>query len=391
MPPERNNRSAKKIQGGESRKTKSREAGAHEAKARPAKAHRARTHDAKTREVKARDAKARQARPTAPRTTSSVSRPASPKQTSVAIIGAGRLGSALALALSENGYRVAALVARRVRRARLAARAVTPRPLALDATQLNSLPDTDLILVTTPDDQIAEVALRLAQAWAKRSEMRHAMLPRPSRRPVALHASGALPSDVLSPLAAHAFSVGSLHPLVSISDAAAGGASNLRGAFSCLEGEARARRAARKIVGALGGRSFSVAARDKALYHAAAVITSGHTVALFSLAAELLARCGLSDARAQQVLLPLLGSTLDNLRAHEPERALTGTFARADLSTVRKHLAALGGANVKDALAIYALLGGRSLRLAARRNEFAPPLSVEIERLLRKAFKASLK
>jgi predicted short-subunit dehydrogenase-like oxidoreductase (DUF2520 family) len=384
MPPERKKRNAKKITSGseKARKTKSREAKAPGLKARAAK-----TRDVKSRGVEALDVKAR--RLTQSRASVPVSRTASPKQTSVAIIGAGRLGSALALALSQNGYRIAVLVARRAQRARLAARAITPEPLALGATQLNLLPDTDLLLVTTPDDQIAAVAARLARSFAARSDARLAA-HRPPRRRIALHASGALPSDVLAPLAAHAFSLGSIHPLVSISDAAAGGASNLRGAFYCLEGEARALRAARRIVRALGGQSFSVAARDKALYHAAAVITSGHTVALFSLAVSLLKRCGLSDARARQVLLPLLGSTLDNLRANTPEHALTGTFARADLATVRKHLAALGAAKTSDALAIYALLGERSLRLAALRNKFDPSVFDEIALLLRKAFRTSL-
>jgi predicted short-subunit dehydrogenase-like oxidoreductase (DUF2520 family) len=384
MPPERKKRSAKKRRGGskETRKAKPREAKARDVKARGVKASNALAQDKKSLQHK-------QSRKVTPAriSFSSVSRPATLEQTSVAIIGAGRLGSALALALSRSGYSIAALVARRAARARLAARAMTPRPLALGAEQLNLLPETDLILITTPDDQIAQVAARLAEVFAARDSARSSRR-RPCR--IALHASGALPSDALAPLAAHAFAVGSLHPLVSISDAASG-ASNLRGAFYCLEGERRALQAARKIVGALGGQSFSVAARDKALYHAAAVITSGHTVALFSLAAAILARCGLSAARSRRVLLPLLRSTLDNLSStHSPERALTGTFARADLSTVRKHLAALTDANTRDALALYALLGERSLRLAARRKKFAPTVLNEIELLLRRAINSSL-
>jgi predicted short-subunit dehydrogenase-like oxidoreductase (DUF2520 family) len=321
-------------------------------------------------------------------TSAAPARSASTRRTSIAVVGAGRLGSALALALSRSGYQVVALVARRAARARLAARAFSPRPLALDATQLDLIPDADLILITTPDDQIAGVAARLAG-----SPGAGRLSPQARRRArVVLHASGALGSDALAPLREHNFSLGSLHPLVSISDPTAGGARNLRGAFYCLEGEGRALAASRKIVRALGGQSFSIAARDKSLYHAAAVIASGHTVALFSLAAGLLARCGLSDARARQVLLPLLASTLDNLRAHAPDEALTGTFARADLSTVRKHLAALRDAGDdagRGALAVYALLGERSLRMAARRRKFDSSVAAEIALLLRNALDVS--
>jgi predicted short-subunit dehydrogenase-like oxidoreductase (DUF2520 family) len=257
----------------------------------------------------------------------------------------------------------------------------------LDATELNLLPDTDLIFITTPDDQIAEVATRLAQTLTAGREGGITRTPRRRQR-IALHASGALTSDALAALGGHGFSLASLHPLVSVRDAASG-ARNLREAFYCLEGEARALRAARKIVRALGGQSFSVAARDKSLYHAAAVITSGHTVALFSLAVNLLAGCGLSEAHARRVLLPLLASTFVNLATHSPEEALTGTFARADLTTVRKHLTALQTADIGDALNVYALLGERSLRLATKgRNKFDKSVIDEITRLLRRALSA---
>ena len=168
-------------------------------------------------------------------------------------------------------------------------------------------------------------------------------------------------AEALAPLRARGYAVGSLHPLVAVSHAE-GGAEALGGAFYCVEGDAGAVRAARRAVRALGGESFAVRPGKKALYHAAAVMASGHTVALFDLASSLLAGCGLTDRRARAVLLPLLRSTLENLSARPPARALTGTFARADVQTVRKHLAAL--ADLDTARAIYALLGKRSLRLA---------------------------
>jgi len=313
--------------------------------------------------------------PVPPRRTASPAKPLT-----VAIIGAGRLGSALAIALSESGYEIVALVSRRRAHARKSARALNTPPLALDATQLDLIPRADLVLFTTPDDQITEAATQFAQSLTARASH-----PRAGRATtaaaVALHASGALASDALAPLRAHGFALGSLHPLVSISDAASS-AKNLHGAFYCLEGDTPALRAARRIVCALDGHSFSLAARDKALYHAAAVIASGHTVALFDLAATLLARCGLTPSRARQVLLPLLASTLDNLHTRPPAQALTGTFARADLTTVRKHLAALNHAQVPDALAIYALLGQRSLQLTARHGKADESALTEIARLL---------
>ncbi|HWS53809.1 MAG TPA: DUF2520 domain-containing protein, partial [Pyrinomonadaceae bacterium] len=244
------------------------------------------------------------------------------------------------------------------------------RAAALSAARLAELPPADLIFITTPDDAIAATAGRLADLYVA-SE---------ARGRVVLHTSGALSSGVLAPLAARGFAVGSMHPLAAVSEARAG-AESLRRAFYCVEGDARASRAARRVVRDLGGRSFSISARDKALYHAAAVMTAGHAVALFDTAARLLAACGLTEARARAVLLPLFASTLGNLSGQTPARALTGSFARADVDTVRKHLAALRRADVPGALAVYALLGGLSLPLALRNGADAAALE-EIERAL---------
>jgi len=91
-------------------------------------------------------------------------------------------------------------------------------------------------------------------------------------------------------------------------------------------------------------------------------------VALFDIALEMLGHCGLSPRRAREVLLPLVESTLANLSTRDPARALTGTFKRGNVSTVRKHLAAIESEQLSDALAAYVLLGRRSLGLSRKRN-----------------------
>ena len=272
----------------------------------------------------------------------------------VSVIGAGRMGSALALALARCGYLIEAVIARRKSSARRASRLFSTSPLALSSAELDELPSSNILIITTPDDLINETAGRIAS-----------MTVDTSARRTALHTSGALSSDELKSLRGAGFHTGSMHPLVAVSDARAG-AESLRRAYFCIEGERQGVKTARRIVRDLGARSFSVNTKDKALYHAAAVTASGHMVALFDMAAEMLARCGLGARESRVILMPLVRSALDNLSEHEPARALTGTFARADVETVRRHLDAIRREKMSDALAAYILLGQRSLRLAKK-------------------------
>jgi predicted short-subunit dehydrogenase-like oxidoreductase (DUF2520 family) len=294
------------------------------------------------------------------------------RKPSVSIIGAGRLGQALALALRASGYPILAFVARRASHARKAAELFnkSEKPVrSLGANQFDQLPPSDLILITTPDDAIEETARQLAACETGQA-----------RRRTILHTSGALSSKVLSPLAKAGFHTGSLHPLVSVSEPLAG-ANALRGAFYCLEGDREAMRLARLVVSDLGGNSFSIRPESKALYHAAAVMASGHVVALFDFAAEMLAACGVSQKNAKRILMPLLESTVNNLRQSDTEKALTGTFARGDLATVRRHLAALSRREFSQALEIYKLLGRRSVQLSEKNGQ-APQVLNEIKTIL---------
>ena len=285
----------------------------------------------------------------------SIASPRKSKKPTVSIVGSGRLGTALARALTVSHYEIEALVSRKIVHARRAAAMVGSATIALSAKELEALPGSKVILITTPDGEILDTAERIAALNAS-----------PRGRTV-LHTSGALAAaEVLAPLAAAGFATGSLHPLVSISEPRSG-AEKLRGAFYCVEGDAAANRVARSIVKDLQGHSFHIASNSKPLYHAAAVMASGHVTALVALATEMLVECGLDEKTARRVLLPLLESTVANLSVSEPATALTGTFARGDLVTVRRHLQALSNQRLAAALAAYKVLGRHSLELAKKR------------------------
>jgi len=279
----------------------------------------------------------------------------------VSIIGSGRLGTTLAVALAGRGYTIRSLVARTAQSARKAARLLDAEVQVLAAKQLRTLVDADLFLITVPDDQIAGVARELSGINADRSV-------------TVLHTSGALSSDVLEPLRDKGWHTGSIHPLMSVS----GSDDSLRGAFWSVEGDRSALRVGREIVRDLEGESFSIRSEDKPLYHAAAVMVSGNVVALFDVALEMLGECGLDRKTARSILLPLIASTVRNLETKDPAGALTGTFSRGDVETVKRHLAAMKNRKLADALDLYRLLGQRSLKLTKEQPQITRILESDL-------------
>jgi predicted short-subunit dehydrogenase-like oxidoreductase (DUF2520 family) len=298
------------------------------------------------------------------RSRTSNTRPRSQARQSISIIGAGRLGTALGIALRSANYEIDLVVTKHAASARRSAR-LTGARAGLTwkefAAHPNACGKSRVIIVATPDDVIAKVAGQLTAFLGSG-------LPRGSIQRTAIHTSGALSSEVLRPLRLSGFAVATLHPLLSISDPRLGAAA-FAGAFFSLEGDASAIQTGKRLVSDLGGQSFTIRPRDKALYHAAALMASPNMTALFDIALEMLNRCGLTPKRARQVLLPLVKSTLDNLVRQNPSQALTGTFRRRDLATVRSHLAAIESAKLADALGAYVLLGRRSLKLAKSHND----------------------
>lgn len=292
----------------------------------------------------------------------------------ISIIGAGRLGTTLGRALRRSGHRLDVVVAARSATARRAANAIDSRSLAATWSQFQDkhsgpyqrLFASDLIIIATPDAAIESVAGELAAVFGK-----HVGTSTRKSRTV-LHTSGAISSQILKPLRLDGLATGSLHPLVSVADVKSD-PDIFRDIYFCVEGDARAIRVARMLVTQLGGRSFTIKPESKPLYHAAAVMTSGHVVALFDLALLMLRKCGLSAREAQRVLLPLLRSTTTNLDKNSTARALTGPYARGDFETARKHLIALDHPGLEDADEVYKILARHSVALGKtlkRRDDF---------------------
>ena len=244
---------------------------------------------------------------------------------SIAIIGAGRMGRGLTVALERAG-----VPARLLGRARLA-----------DDTR-----DAGLILLAVPDDAIGGLAAELARDQAVGEDQ------------VVLHLSGLLDRLALHPLAFSGAGLGSFHPLQSVAHPASASVL-LRGAYAGLEGDERALAAGEELATVLGMRPVRLAPGAKPAYHAGAVIASNYTVVLAAVAGRLAERAGVPAADAEALYLPLMRGPVAHL-SMGAAAALTGPIRRGDEATVRRHLAAL----TPEERRIYRDLGLVALRLA---------------------------
>jgi predicted short-subunit dehydrogenase-like oxidoreductase (DUF2520 family) len=264
---------------------------------------------------------------------------------SLAIIGAGRVGQALGRRLREAGWKIGAVVTRSASSARQAVRFIGAGK-AFEGMTRQILP-SQVILITTPDDEIAVAARELARIGQEELRGR-----------VVLHTSGALDSGALEALRAHGATVGSMHPLQSFSGFAV---PSLEGRVFVIEGDTQAVRVARQIARDLGGLPVRVAETKKLLYHAAAAMAAGHVLAVEEAATQLLVSLGMKRSEAVRALLPLTRQVLDNFETLGPRAAWTGPLARGDFKVVRAHLQALRDSPEEFMLAYEALS-----RLAAR-------------------------
>lgn len=225
-------------------------------------------------------------------------------------------------------------------------------------------PDTTVVILAVPDSALNEVVYDLAM-------MGHA-----PAGCVVLHLSGALSTDALEPLHHRGYAVGSMHPLMAVADPWLAG-DRLVGAAFAMTGEPAANVAARRIVAELGGTPLTIAAAQRPLYHAAAVMASNYLVALIGAAVRMLGQAGVEEEDALRALIPLLRGTLDNIGQLGVPAAVTGPIARGDVDTVRLHLARLS----EEDRVLYSGLGMELLRLA-RAAGLDEARAAEIESLL---------
>lgn len=255
----------------------------------------------------------------------------------VVVVGAGKVGRALASALRARGVEVVVVRGRAVARRRDFA--------------------ADLLVLAVADPFVEPTARAIVERIAS-GRRGAAGAPR-----AAVHVAGALDVDAIAAFRSVNVPVAQMHPLLSF----AGGAVSFVGATMRVAGDRAAALFARRAARVLGMIPRALEGVPAPAYHAAAALAANGAVALALAASDLLGRHGVERTEATAMLGPLMASVAANLAALGLPAALTGPVRRGDHRAVERHLAALGSAS-----ALYRAVVAVQLEIAAEIGEAEP-------------------
>ncbi len=281
----------------------------------------------------------------------------------VGFIGAGTVGTALAVLLSSKGYRFVG-ASRRTRTSAVNKAGVVSNLRILDSNQ-EVADAAELVFITTPDDAIATVASQVR--WHSGQSV--------------IHCSGADSTDILEPARKSGAMVGGFHPLQTFAGVEQA-IENIPGSTFGIEAEEPLLTILKDMATALEGHWIKLEAGDKVAYHAAAVFACNYLVTLVKMATDLWQTFSVPTDKATEALLPLIKGTLHNIETIGIPQCLTGPIARGDTGTVDKHLKALHE-KAPALLFAYKELGLQTIPIALAKGKIDEKQASELEAVLK--------
>jgi predicted short-subunit dehydrogenase-like oxidoreductase (DUF2520 family) len=287
----------------------------------------------------------------------------------VGFIGAGTVGTALAIKLSECGYSVVAISDTNAGAAARFTHVVSSSHIYPNNQEIAD--NVDIVFITTPDSVIPVVASSLR--WQTGQSV--------------IHCSGADSTDTLEPAKQQGAYVGAFHPLQTFASVTKA-IENIPGSTFAIEAEEPLLSTLKDMVAALKCSWVIIEAKDKAAYHAAAVFVSNYLVTLVKLGTDLWKTFNVPPDRATAAMIPLLKGTLNNIANIGIPDCLTGPVARGDIGTVQKHLDTLGK-RTPDMVSTYRELGLKTIPIALAKGKIDELKAEELKEILRSPIHSS--
>ena len=278
-------------------------------------------------------------------------------------IGAGTVGTALSIRLSDRDYQVVAVSSRSQASAEKLAQEISGCRVAESNQAVADI--AELIFITTPDGAIPAVASEVQ--WHPGQSV--------------VHCSGADSTETLEPAKRLGAQVGAFHPLQTFASVKQA-IDNMPGSTFAIEAEEPLLTSLKDMATTLDGQCIELKASDKVLYHAAAVIACNYMVTLIKLATDLWQTFNVPTNEAAKALMPLLRGTLNNIDNVGIPQCLTGPIARGDTGTIKKHVDALQKV-APAVLSTYRELGLQTIPISLAKGRINQQQAEELQAMLK--------
>ena len=214
----------------------------------------------------------------------------------------------------------------------------------------NLVKDSDMIFITTPDDEIYNI-------WKKISSLN-------LKNKIICHTSGSLSSKIFSDAYNSEASKYSIHPMFPFSDKYET-YKNLNDTYFSIEGDKDNIDKIKNLFNLTGNKFFIIDSEQKSLYHLANVVVSNFVLSLIDIGTNYLKQCNFDKNEAIEALMPLIMSNINNIMQNGIENSLTGPIERNDLGTIKHHLDVIPD---KDKV-LYKILSLKLVDLSEKKHE----------------------
>ena len=256
----------------------------------------------------------------------------------VAVVGAGRVGLALAIFLERLGLDVTVGVRSDHGRQRVQAASDLPTAAPADAVR-----GARLVVLAVLDDELPSLITALAAEGVFGPDQ------------VVIHTAGVDGPELLTPASAAGATVAACHPVQIFNEDLEGTLGRIPGTVWGVTGDP----VGREVVAMLGGRPMDVPSSGRVRYHVALVLAANGAAALSASAADILRAGGVIDPGA--VLGGLVHASVDAALA-TGQAGMSGPWVRGEGRTIGMHVEALARKQrlVKVYTALARLIGDRA-------------------------------
>lgn len=290
------------------------------------------------------------------------------KNKNIAIVGFGKLGSALFFELKSIGFRVDTIIEKNsVTYNKI--RKINRNLKVYKSINSKNLVKCDVLILAVKDSQLDSVIFEINRMGVEFKEK------------IVFHTSGAKSSEILKIKGLLNRNKGSFHPIQTFNTASKSNRGLLSSIFIGIEGGQSFLKYATGIIQSLKSKRILIKSKNKEIYHLASVVSSNFLASYFSILEKISEKAGIPKKQILQVYRPIVYRTIENIFKYGTAKALSGPFERGDIETVKMHLSKIEKEKaLKD---LYLILGKEALDLASSRDSISVKQKEEIERILK--------